>query len=35
LDHRVHPEGLGIVMDKKIAKYFMLEGLDGAEFNKI
>jgi len=34
LNCKVHPEGLGIAM-AKIAKYFMLGGLDGAEFNKI
>jgi len=35
LDCRVHPKGLGIVVDKKIAKYSMLGGLYGSEFNKI
>jgi len=35
LDCKVWPEGFGIVMDKKIAKYFMWGGLYGEEFNKI
>jgi len=36
LNRRVHPEGLGIVMDKNCYIWFDMQvGLDGAEFNKI
>jgi len=35
LDCRVHPEGLGIVMDKKLLNTVFWEDEDKAEFSKI